>query len=95
MKDEKELQDKELDQVNGGNMFESLVDRDCEKFYERVGVKLVDAPWFEHNAYTFRGKQYNSRSDLWEALDKAGVKPEKEVRTGLSGYDGYATTSYK
>lgn len=94
MKDEK-LTQKELDQVSGGNMLESMYDSSYLKFYDRVGIKCVDAPWLEHNAYKWNGKQYNSRSALFEALDKAGIKPIRvNVRVPDDRRSGITSETY-
>ena len=44
IKDKKELQDKELEQVNDSGRVASRERGESEKFYEPVEVKLVDAP---------------------------------------------------
>ena len=85
MTDEKEkelLEDEDLDQVTGGGLWESFLDTYYTKFYKRAGVEIIEAPWIDDNMYGFRGQKY-TRSDLFKALDQAGIKPVISKRTRI------------
>lgn len=79
-KNKKMLQEEELDQVSGGNMFESFDDwRDADKF-KQYHVTIKTAPWLKGNTYTYNGKDYN-RKDLFAQLLKDGARKVVDVPT--------------
>gem|GEM_PF-2438410 len=47
---------------------------------KRVGVTRLEKNFFDHNIYSWQGKQYDSREALFAALDKAGIHAKKVIR---------------
>ena len=62
------LNAKELDQVSGGGWCESIGDMMDADEYKKYGITIVEAPWFDDNIYSYKGKKYN-KTDLFKQLE--------------------------
>ena len=89
------LNETDLSQVAGGTHAESVADDDYTAFYKRVGVTRIEKNFFDHNIYSWQGKQYESRDALFAALDKAGIHAKKVTRRLHTVYNPQPHTFYE